>query len=200
MLGALSLDRPVRARFCAISASVHDEAAELLAVARHRDRAAFERICRAYAGRLRGFLRKRLPSGEADEVAQEVLFRVWARADRYDPARASVSTWIFTIARNCAVDRLRKQRHFTVDDRDPAYVADDEGGAARSATRRVDRSLVVEALDGLPTEQAAALRAVYLEEKSMPEVADAHGIPLGTVKSRVRLAVNAIRRRLGGAA
>jgi RNA polymerase sigma-70 factor (ECF subfamily) len=130
---------------------------------------------------------------EAEELAQEVMLRVWNRAHSYDPRRAAVSTWIFTIARNLRIDRIRKMKRVDVDPQDPAMVASDAPSPERGSQLR-ERSRAVRAeLQSLPQAQAEILSAMYYQGRSQAELAAELGLALGTVKSRVRLATQTLR-------
>jgi len=131
----------------------------------------------------------------ADELVQETMIKVWKRAGMFDAAKASATTWIFTIARNCRIDLLRRgARHKSDVDADDVWLemeSGDEPDNAVEADRA--RDTVRAALSQLPVEQAQVLAKVYLEGKSHSEVAEELDLPLGTVKSRVRLALNKMK-------
>ena len=176
------------------------EATRLMAaVAANRDRVAFAALFGFYAPRLKAFLKRSgMTPSAAEDVVQETMLLVWKKASYFDPARAGVSTWIFTIARNARIDRLRRESRpaviaeaFDPSDQPDAPVS---GEQAIIAVEREDR--VREALDLLPREQADILKMSFFGEVTQPEIADAIGIPLGTVKSRVRLALGRLRQIL----
>lgn len=170
------------------------------AVARTQDRNAFARLFAHFAPRVKSFLvRSGFPDGVAEEVTQEVMVAVWRKASYFDPGRAGASTWVFTIARNQRIDRLRRRQSRTAD-----YVVDpsDEpdapaSGEAIAITAERDEE-VRKALEVLPNEQAAIVRLSFFAEKAHPEIARELGIPLGTVKSRLRLALSRLRTLLDG--
>jgi len=168
------------------------------AIAAERDRDAFAELFSRYAGRVRAFLvGGGLAPNLADDLTQEILLEIWRRADRYDPSRASVTTWIFTIARSRRIDALRRERVFLVepvedDTRDP--VPSHELGLDRDRSSAALRVALAE----LPPEQVAVLDGAYFAGKSMSEIAEEQRVPVGTVKSRVRLAVERLRFVLGG--
>ncbi|MGE6784512.1 sigma-70 family RNA polymerase sigma factor [Ensifer adhaerens] len=166
----------------------------MAAVARDRDRRAFAVLFRHFGPRLKSyFMRWTVSSGVADDLVQEAMLNVWRRASYFDPGRAGVATWIFTIARNVRIDYLRRQRDpsaLPVDPEDPpASVEDRLMGAEREARVR-------DALITLSTDQQTIIRLSYFSEKSQSEIADELQIPLGTVKSRIRLAINRLRALL----
>lgn len=167
------------------------------AVASTRDKDAFAVLFTRYAGRVQLFLvRGGLASAAADDLTQDILLEVWRRAERYDPARASVATWIFTIARSRRIDTLRRERVPTpeVDSvaPTPAFETQIDRGRAEGALRA--------ALADLPPEQARVLDCAYFAGQSMSEIAEEHAVPIGTVKSRVRIAVERLRAALKGGA
>jgi RNA polymerase sigma-70 factor (ECF subfamily) len=166
---------------------------EVLAAVARRDRAAFEELFRRYAPRVKGFLVRALGPTRAEEVAQEVLLRVWHNAPRYDPVRASPATWIFTIARNARIDALRRTAHATPDPADPMWVPAAEEAPDAAVERRAASERIRSALDALPEQQLEVLDRAYLQGQTLAEVADALAVPLGTVKSRVRLAMERLR-------
>lgn len=167
----------------------------ILAVASRRDRQAFARLHAHFHPRLVTFL-GRGGMREAEELAQETLLAVWRKAELYDPTQAGAATWIFTIARNLRIDTARRAARATfvdVDDHDEVDESPD-GEALLLAGERESR--VRAALASLPPEQAEVVRQTYFTEKPQVEIARDLGIPLGTVKSRLRLAANRLRALL----
>ncbi len=168
------------------------------AVARKQDRNAFARLFGYFAPRVKSFLmRSGLADSAAEEVTQEVMIALWRKASYFDPAKAGASTWVFTIARNLQIDRLRRTRSRTA-----ANVLDPSDESEMSPSGE-DITLVAEredgvrkALESLPDDQAAIVRLSFFAEKPHAEIAQQLGIPLGTVKSRVRLALNRLRTLL----
>lgn len=166
----------------------------MVQIAQDRDRQAFARLFRHFGPKLKTFFLRWTPSsGMAEELMQETMLTVWRKASYFDPARAGVATWIFTIARNMRIDHVRRQRNPSALPPDPENTPDtlEEGliGAERDA-------LVRRALATLSPEQQTIIRLSYFNEKSQAEIADELGIPLGTVKSRTRLAMNRLRALL----
>jgi RNA polymerase sigma-70 factor (ECF subfamily) len=162
-------------------------------IARIRDRSRFAELFGYFAPRLKSyFMRLGQGSDVAEELAQETMLAVWRKASTFDPARASAATWIFTIARNLRVDRLRRER-------DPAqlseYYYEREPAATPSddfiSTERANR--VRDALAALSRDQLDVIRLSFFEDRSHAEISKELNIPLGTVKSRVRLAVERLR-------
>ncbi len=168
--------------------------AALAAVAKHADRSAFARLFQHFAPRVKAYL-LRLGADEAaaEDLMQDVMLTVWRRAPTYDPRLAGVSTWIFTIARNRRIDSLRRGGRplGEVDDpslRPQAPTAPDEFAAAQQWEEKI-----AAAIEDLPPEQAEMLRLAYFDDRSHSEIASALRLPLGTVKSRLRLAVGRLR-------
>lgn len=173
----------------------------VLAIAASSDRQAFAALFKHFAPRVKAFLmRSGTAEGLAEELVQETMIAVWRKAVMFNPAQAAVSTWIFTIARNLRVDHFRRQGQREVqgdgteadDMLDTAPALDDQ-----LRTGRREKS-VREAMCKLSPEQAQIVRLSFYEEHPHSRIALELGIPLGTVKSRVRLAVNHLRRLLDG--
>lgn len=174
-----------------------DDTALLLQVAA-KDRDAFAELFRRFAPRVAGFLRRALPEGRADEVLQDVMLRVWQKAPTYRPEKASPTTWIFAIARNARIDALRRDGRPEPEPDDPLWVP----AAPEPPDVRVEQAhrdaRVREALRGLPEPQVEVLERAYVQGQSLAEIAEALAVPLGTVKSRVRLAMERLRAVLPG--
>lgn len=167
------------------------------AVAVRRDRAAFARLFDFYAPRLQAYLlRLRLDSDAAEEVTQDVMTTLWRKAGQFDRTKSSVSTWLFRIAHNRRIDRLRRDRPNPVDDVtafdavDPTPPAD----AALDLAQRQTRA--VAALKHLPPDQRDVIRLAFFEGMSHSDIAAKTGLPIGTVKSRLRLAFTRLRQAL----
>jgi RNA polymerase sigma-70 factor (ECF subfamily) len=167
------------------------------AVAERRDQTAFSHLFDYFAPRLKSWLiRQRMADGEAEELVQEVMIVLWHKAGLYDPLRSSLSTWIFRIARNRRIDMQRRSKIRVFDDTDPGLQPIPEP-AADVAMESEDRDAQVRAaLAALPHEQQELLRAAFFLGKSHSEIAAETGLPLGTVKSRIRLAFGKLKKRL----
>lgn len=169
----------------------------LLAVARDRDRAAFAELFRHFAPRLKAYLTRLGAEGAlADELVQEAMLTVWRRADGFDPAQASAATWIFTIARNRRIDGLRRESRPEVDPEDPALVPAPPEAADTLIEAAQETGRLQSAISDLPAEQAELLRLAYYEDQPHSAIAERTGLPLGTVKSRLRLALGRLRKAL----
>jgi RNA polymerase sigma-70 factor (ECF subfamily) len=173
----------------------HDDLIE--AIARRRDKTAFAELFAHFAPRLKSYL-MRLGSDDssAEEIVQEALVMVWRKAESFDRRQASASTWIFTIARNKRIDRLRRDRRPELDPNDPALVPDPEEQADRTVEASQTRTRIQAAMEKLPTEQSDLIRLAYFDDKSHAEIAAETNLPLGTVKSRIRLALGRLRREV----
>lgn len=169
----------------------------LTRVGSQRDKQAFALLYEHFAPRLKSFLlRLGTEISTAEEVAQEAMVMVWRRAETYDSRQAGASTWIFTIARNKRIDRIRRDNRPLPDFTDPAFIQDADDLGDVVLERREEEGKVREALKKLPSEQAKMILSAYYEEKSHREIAEESGIPLGTVKSRIRLALGRLRSSL----
>ena len=170
---------------------------DLEAVAKNGDSLAFKRLFADLAPRLKYFLIKRgLAESAAEDVLQETMMKVWRKASLFDPSKASASTWVYTIARNVRIDRLRKESRPEPDPNDPCYVPDDPETGEQAVSRKQDRERISKAMAVLPPEQMKIIRMSFFDEKSHGEIAEELDIPLGTVKSRLRLAFGKIRAEL----
>lgn len=171
---------------------------ELLARIAGRDREAFAELFGRFAGRVKSFLlRYAMQDDQAEEIAQEVMVQVWRKAAGYDPARAAASTWIFAIARNRRIDVIRRAIRRDTDLNDPCFQPEPEPDGSAVVGARDRARIVREAMADLPDTQRDVLRATFYEGLSQAEIAERDGLPLGTVKSRVRLAFARMRERLG---
>lgn len=171
--------------------------AAIQAVAQRQDRAAFARLFAHFAPRVKAYLvRLGADATSAEDLMQEIMLTVWRRADSYDPAQAAVSTWIFTIARNRRIDALRRARQVAAVN-DPAFAPDPPAAADQAIETGEWQVLLSEALGDLPQEQSEMLRLAYFDDQSHSDIAARLKLPLGTVKSRLRLAIGRLRARLG---
>ena len=178
-----------------LGVTADDLKAWMAAVAQERDRAAYGKLFQYFAPRLIGFMeRAGVGRTDAEEIAQDTLVSVWRKAELYDPRQAAVSTWVFTIARNLRIDMARRatrRRNGAAAMGEPEIELVDSAEDEAIAFERDAR--VREAMKKLSREQATVLRLSFFSEKPHAEIARELGIPLGTVKSRVRLAMAKIR-------
>lgn len=168
----------------------------LVRIGRNKDRAAFVGIFSYYAPRVKSYLLKHgAAESVAEEIVQNTFIAVWEKASGYDPAKAAASTWIFTIARNKRIDALRRDRFIEINSDSPALAAAVSATAEDYAEQREIEKLH-SAMAELPEEQAKLLRMAFFEDKSHQMISDETRLPLGTVKSRLRLAMDKLRRLL----
>jgi RNA polymerase sigma-70 factor (ECF subfamily) len=175
-----------------------DPARWIVAIAVRGDRAAFAALFEFYAPRVKTMLmRMGVSAAMAEDVAQDTLLAVWRKAAQYDPERAAASAWVYTIARNLRIDRLRRdtrsklfELYETIEPEEPER-PDHPLDAAQS------EALVRAALGELPEEQVQVVQLSFFEGRAHGDIAQSLGLPLGTVKSRLRLAMNRLRNLLG---
>ncbi|MET0313287.1 MAG: sigma-70 family RNA polymerase sigma factor [Hansschlegelia sp.] len=166
-------------------------------VADARDKQAFAALFDYYAPRLIAFLeRSGAETALAEEVMQDTMAALWRKADTFDPAKSSVGTWLYRIARNRRIDLLRRNRGQMVDIDETAPPVDDAPQPDEVASSREREGFIQRAMTRLPPEQLALVRLAFFEERSHSEIAAVTGLPLGTVKSRIRLAFGRLRRSL----
>ena len=166
----------------------------LLSIGQIQDKAAFADLFQHFAPRVKSYMLKLGSADEmAEELAQQTLLQVWRKAQLFDPDKAAASTWIFRIARNIRIDVLRKQKHFFDDDFDLAKIEDEQEDAEVKISREQKIRHVALALAKLPQDQAKIIRMSFYDGLSHGEIAKQLELPLGTVKSRIRLAFGRLR-------
>ena len=169
----------------------------LSGLAENRDKEVFSQLFTHFAPRLKSMLMGTGTDPEtAEEVAQEAMISVWRKCGMYDPKKASASTWIFTIARNLRIDRFRKEKRPEFDPNDPSLVPEAEPMADDQLSMNDRQALVKAALQELPGEQREVVTLSFVESLSHQEIADRLNLPLGTVKSRLRLSFEKLRTSL----
>jgi len=187
-----SLEQPVALDREALAALVED-------IAARGDRGAFAALFKHFAPRIKGYLIKiGTERGQAEELTQEVMLTVWRKAATFDRTQASVSTWMFTIARNRRIDAVRREKRPEIDLSDPLLVPDEPVSADDRLDAMERDARVARALKSLPKEQADLVHEAFFLAKSHSEIADQTKLPLGTVKSRLRLAFGRLRKALEG--
>jgi len=160
-----------------------------------QDREAFAALFRHFAPRVKGFLIKSGTSDTmAEECAQDVMATVWQKAEQFDSSRASVATWIFTIARNRKIDMLRKQRR--PEPEELTWGPEAEPDQAEVIALQQENARLVAALRQLPDKQRTLVERAYFGNLSHSEIAAETGLPLGTIKSRIRLALDRLRHEM----
>ncbi len=174
-----------------------DPAALIVAIARSADRSAFARLFGHFAPRVKSYMLRLGAAPEAaEELAQEAMLSVWRKAALFDPARAGASTWIFAIARNLRIDALRRERRPKIED-DPTDAPEAETSADAMVAAREAEARLREAVTALPADQAEVVRLSFFQDKPHSEIARDLDLPLGTVKSRLRLALARLRGLVG---
>lgn len=169
--------------------------AELNAVRDKQDKAAFAEIFGYFAPRVKSFLMKSGASPDmAEECTQDVMATLWNKAHLFDPSKASVSTWIFTIARNRKIDLLRKQHR--PEPEDLPWGPEDAPDQADALGLQQETEKLGQAIARLPDEQKKLIERAYFGELSHSEIAAETGLPLGTIKSRIRLALERLRHAM----
>jgi RNA polymerase sigma-70 factor (ECF subfamily) len=175
-----------------------DAEALIARIVTSQDRSAFEALFLAFAPRIKTYLMLRGASADrAEDLAQETLLLVWRRAASFDPRRASLGAWMFTIARNMRIDSLRREksaRSYALSMHEPVVEEATPHTASESAEAQ---ARLREAVAELPPEQIEIVRLSFYEDKPQAEIAAQLGLPLGTVKSRQRLAIARLRGLVG---
>ncbi len=167
----------------------------LQSVGKNQDKEAFIELFEHFAPRIKSFLMKGGSSPEqADELAQETMLAIWRKARSYDPKQAAASTWIFTVARNKRIDLLRKTKRHDPNPSDPLLLKDESNGPSENVIQLEETTRIAQVLKTLPEEQADLVKKSFFEDKSHAAIAEETGIALGTVKSRIRLALERLRK------
>jgi len=160
-----------------------------------KDTSAFEELFNHFAPRVKAFLIKSGADPQmAEECSQEVMATVWRKAHLFDPARASASTWIFTIARNKKIDAIRKLNRPEPEQLYPEQDYEPDQEEVVELQQETER--LATALGELPEKQRVLIEKAYLGELSHSEIAEITGLPLGTIKSRIRLALEKLRHSM----
>lgn len=184
----------------AVPNSTNEELQLLLErIARDRDREAFRALFLFFGPRVKALMMKGGADREfAEDIVQDVMLNVWNKVHLYAPERGSASAWVYTIARNARIDRLRRGSSRPHEDVSAIEIASTEadGEDAFLATQRAER--IAEALETLPDEQRQIIDYAFMRDMTQSDIAEKLGLPLGTVKSRMRLAYAKLRERLEG--
>jgi len=178
--------------------SANDWAILVSSIARHSDANAFKSLFNHFAPRIKSFmLRSGLSESGAEEIAQETLMTVWRKAEQYNKDKATVSTWIFTIARNKKIDKFRKDSRPLPDVNDPSFSMQSEECPEETTAHSLNADKLYEALETLPDDQKEVLVLSFIKDNPHREIADTLNIPLGTVKSRIRLGLTRLKTTMG---
>mgnify|MGYP003571022124 CR=1 FL=1 len=182
----------------AMAAPEIDGVALLARVAEARCRLSFADLFGHFGPRIKGFMMRSGASEDlAEEVVQETMVTVWTKAHLFDPVKAGASTWIFTIARNKRIDLIRRRNRPEPDPNDPMFVPDPPESGIETVTRKQDERRIRQAISELPPEQAQIVMLSFFEELPHSAIAERLDLPLGTVKSRLRLAFRKVRDSVG---
>lgn len=167
----------------------------MLAVRDARDRAAFAALFDHFAPRLKGFvMRSGTGAAQAEEIVQEVMLTVWRKAAQFDPARAQVSAWIYQIARNRQIDVIRRERRPMPEDLEEPPAAEPDPSHILAVEQ--EAAALRQALARLKPDQREVVERAYLGELTHQEISASTGLPLGTIKSRIRLGLDRLRHEL----
>lgn len=167
----------------------------MIAVRDNRDRAAFAALFDYFAPRLKGFImRSGVSAHQAEEIVQDVMLAIWRRAESFDPHRAQVSAWVYQIARNRQIDIARKEKRPMPEElkEDPGAESD----ASQILAIEQEADLLKQALGRLKADQREIIEKAYLGELTHQEISTRTGLPLGTIKSRIRLGLERLRHEL----
>lgn len=191
---------PEKRKESAENADMKEMAACLQAVGDRKDRQAFETLFRYYGPRVKAMImRAGAAPQQAEETMQETMVLIWRKAGLFDPAKASASTWIYTIARNKRYDLLRREKHPELDPEDPFFSDQGAEPDGEEVVTQTERGEIIRAhLSGLPAEQLLLVKKAFYEDMTHQAIAAELNIPLGTVKSRIRIALRGLREKLSG--
>lgn len=169
----------------------------MLAVRDDRDKEAFAALFDHFAPKLKGFIiRSGTSSAQAEEIVQDVMLTVWRKAGMFDPHRAQVSAWVYQIARNRQIDILRKENRPV-----PEALIEDQGtepDAGQILALEQEAGQLKSALARLNDEQRDMITKAYMGDLTHQEISTLTGLPLGTIKSRIRLGLERLRHELKG--
>lgn len=169
----------------------------LLRVGLQKDREAFVELFHHFAPRIKSYLLKHgADDAAAEEAVQSTMITVWEKAAGYSPTKAAASTWIFTIARNKRIDALRREKFIDVNSDSPALTQAVQPALADTYADDLDIEKLSSALKDLPEDQSRLVHMAFFEDKSHQSISNETRLPLGTVKSRLRLALEKLRRTL----
>jgi len=166
-------------------------------IANDRSETAFDVLFRYFAPRIKSYcLRLGADPSGAEEITQEAMVSIWRNAAKFDPSKASPSTWIFTVARNLSIDRFRRSRRPEFDPDDPALVPEDQPTPDRLVERTETEENVRKIMESLSSNERNVLMLSFYENLSHGEISKQLSLPVGTVKSRIRLAFAKMRSAL----
>lgn len=175
----------------------------LIKIAEHQDKDAFRQFFQHFAPMIKGYFLGKSGSSMspamADELIQEVMLKVWQKAEKFDASKSAASTWVFTLARNTRIDLVRRQAKHNLEvlETDDVWSEDEQASPVARLQKNRDEQQIHKAMQQLPIEQELIVRKIYLDGKTHMAVAEELQLPLGTVKSRLRLALGRMRLVFG---
>jgi len=177
------------------SSLTNDQLAALIeTIALEKNKDAFARLFEYYAPRLKAFgLKQGVSLAKVEELVQETMLMVWRKSESFDASRGTASNWIFTIMRNKRIDMFRRQKHPEYELDESMDLIDPDVGPDDQVNAFQERTHIREAVNSLPDSQMEIIQKAFFEDKSHGEIAADLDIPLGTVKSRIRLAMARLR-------
>lgn len=170
----------------------------VIMVARSKDKHAFRQLFDHFAPRIKSYLLNfQITDQKAEDLTQEVMITLWQKADKFDPGKAKISTWLFRVARNKYIDKIRKQKYPQVnaDDHIGSMIAPDK--TDKSIKEYQDQRRINMAMAVLNDEQRKVIELSFFKDLSHSQIATETNMPLGTVKSRIRTAFQILRKELG---
>ena len=166
-------------------------------VATQRDRIAFVELFDFYAPRLKAYLRRLgMEENAAEDIVQDVMVILWNKAHLFDPSKSSLSTWLFRVARNRRIDLMRRDKSGLLDPDEPLLKPSEPESADKMMDGEQRDERVRLAMAELPEDQVSLVKMAFFLGLSHSQIADKTGLPLGTVKSRIRLAFGRLRKTL----
>ena len=171
---------------------------DIVAIAGRQDQAAFARLFAHFGPRIKSYmLRLGMADAQAEDLAQETLLAVWRKARLFDPAKAEAATWVFTIARNLRIDALRRERFPEASEDELAEFEDEAPLADQRVHDNERQQRIREAMKSLSADQVEVVQLSFFADLAHSAIAERLNLPLGTVKSRLRLAMLRVRKALG---
>jgi len=187
--------RKNREQVTQLSTETSPQTAWMIAVRDNRDRDAFGLLFDHFAPRLKGFfMRSGTSNSQAEDIVQDVMLTVWRKAAQFDPHRAQVSAWVYQIARNRQIDVIRKERRPVPEDLHETQ--DTEPDAAQILAVEQESGQLKQAIARLKPDQREIIEKAYMGELTHQEISGQTGLPLGTIKSRIRLGLDRLRHDL----
>lgn len=170
----------------------------IVKIAQEKSKSAFQELYLEFFPRIKSFLRSLKVEYEAlDDLSQDVMVTIWRKAHQYDAEKSAPVTWIFTITRNRFIDtHIRKRKH-NLTEQDASFFMSDADNPFQNLERINQYQIIKDAIKNLPPEQNDLIKMAYFYEKTHVEIAHETKLPLGTIKSRLRIALNNLRKHIG---